>query len=110
MQNTSIKTTIYNTQQECVDAVESGKVDAMLCDGYLIEHLKRTNFYYNNLQVQRVLSGEYSISMAVRNDNATLADIFKKNLGTIDTKSVNAYMLKENAYPLISITEFIKPR
>ena len=48
---------ICNTQQECIAAVKDGKADAVLCDGYLAEHLLRTEMGYGNIQVKNVLSG-----------------------------------------------------
>ena len=39
---------IFNTQQECMDAVKDGKADAVLCDGYLAEYqLSAEMRYYN---------------------------------------------------------------
>lgn len=100
---------IYDTQQECLDAVKKGDVDAVLCDGYLAEHLLRTEFQYGNLQIKNVLSGEYSISMAVRDEaDSLLVGILTKTISTIDSKMINEYMLKENTYPLVSINDFVR--
>lgn len=103
-----VAVTIRDTQQECIEAVLSGEADAMLCDGYLIEHLKRTDFNYGNLQIQSVLSDEYSISMAVREEDTMLSGILKKTINVIEKEDINAYMLRENVYPLVSVAEFIR--
>lgn len=99
---------IYETQQDCVDAVANGEADAVLCNGYLAEHLMRTGFKYSNLQVKSIVSGEYEISIAISKEEEVLEGILEKTISTIDSKMINEYMIKENTYPLVSITEFIK--
>lgn len=98
----------YETQKQCIDEVRDGKADAVLCDGYLAEYLMRTEYRYENLQVKNVFSGEYSIAMAVREDDELLFGILEKTILEIDSKSINAYMLKENTYPLFSIIDFVR--
>lgn len=98
----------YDTQQECIDAVKDDAVDAVLCDGYLAEYLMRTEFRYENLQIKNVFSSEHSISMAVREEDELLSDILDKTVSEIDSKKINAYMLKENTYPLISVIDFVQ--
>lgn len=102
------KVVTYDTQQECIDALKEGKVDAVLCDGYLAEYLMRTKIRYENLAIKNVFSSEYVISMAIREDDEMLFGILEKTIMEIDSKRVNAYMLKENTYPLISIIEFVR--
>ena len=104
----TVNVKIYATQEACIDAVSKGLVDAAICDGYLSEHLMRTNLKYSNLKVQTVYSGAYSVSMAIRSDDTVLASILEKTVLPIDYKVVNEYTLRENTYPLVSITEFIK--
>lgn len=98
---------LYDTQQECLQAVKSGETEAALCDGYLVEYLLRTEIKYNNLQVTSVLSGEYSIAMAIKKGNESLEGILSKIITTVDSQIVNEFMLKENTYPLLSAKDFI---
>ncbi|MBQ7918728.1 MAG: EAL domain-containing protein [Lachnospiraceae bacterium] len=98
----------YETQQECIDAVTNSVVDAVLCNGYIAEHLMRTEVAYANLQVKNVFSGAYSIAMAVKDEDKVLASILKKTISPSDYKMVNEYTLRENTYPLVSFTDFIK--
>ncbi len=98
----------YDTQQDCIEMLKDGEVDAVLCDGYLAEHLMRTEFEYGNLQIKNVLSSEYSISIAVREEEELLSGILGKTISDIDSKMINEYMLKENTYPLVSIADFIR--
>ena len=98
----------YEDQQESIEALANGDVDAVLCNGYFAEHLLRTDFKYNNLQIKSVLNGEYSISIAVSNRETVLSNILEKTISTIDSKMINEYMLKENTYPLVSITDFVR--
>lgn len=98
----------YDTQQECLDAVGEADVDAVLCDGYLAEYLMRTEFRYENLQVKNVFSSEYALSMAVRSEDKLLYNIIEKTVTEIDSKTINAYMLKENTYPLISFIDYVR--
>lgn len=55
-----------------------------------------------------MVSGEYSISIAIANQQNILSGILQKTITEIDSKMINEYMLKENTYPLVSITDFIK--
>ncbi|NLL79952.1 MAG: EAL domain-containing protein [Clostridiales bacterium] len=98
----------YDTQQECIDAVTENEVDAVLCDGYQAEYLMRTELRYGNLQIKNVFNGEYSISLAIRKEDELLSDILEKTISPIDSKMINAYMLKENTYPLVSIIGFVR--
>lgn len=104
----NVEIILYETQQECVDAVTNGEADAVLCNGYLAEHLMRTSFKYSDLQVKSIVSGEYEISIAISKNEEVLAGILEKTISTIDSKMINEYMLRENTYPLVSITEFIE--
>ena len=104
----NVQLVFYETQQDCADAVVNGEADALLCNGYLAEHLMRTSMDYSNLQVKSLVSGAYEISIAIREDKTVLAGILEKTVSTIDSKMINEYMLRENTYPLISIREFIQ--
>ncbi len=99
---------IYTTQQQCMDEVKNGKVDAVLCDGYLAEHLFRTDFQYERLRIKNIFSSLYPISVAVRKDDELLSGILAKTITTIDPKAINEYMLRENTYPLVNIRSFIQ--
>jgi len=98
----------FDSQQACVDALAEGKADAVFCDGYLAEHLLRTNFKYGNLQIKTVVSSAYSISIAVDRNEETLQRILEKTISEIDSKMINEYMLRENTYPLLNLVEFVK--
>lgn len=98
----------FNNQQECIDAVVAGEVDAVFCNGYLAEHLMRTDFKYGNLQIKTIISSEYSISIAIDKSEEVLQSILKKSISKIDSKMINEYMLRENTYPLISVVDFVK--
>ncbi len=99
---------LYETQEECLEAVKDGTLDAALCDGYLTEHLFRTEFQYENLQIKNVFSSDYSISVVVREEDYLLSSILSKTITTIDSKTVTEYMLKENTYPLANVRTFIQ--
>ncbi len=99
----------YPTQRESVRAVQNGSVQAALCDGYLVEHLLRTESIYNELQVQNVLSGEHSVYMIASDQvDEKLISVFEKSLTMVDIKQVSQYTLKENAYSLLSIRQFVR--
>ncbi len=95
-------------QEQCLADVAEGKADGAFCDGYLAEHLFRTNLQYENLQIKNVFSSEYPIYVAARESDTLLSGILTKMLSSIDSKMINEYMLRENTYPLISIQDFIK--
>ena len=103
-----LEITTFDNQQFCMDSLIDGNVEAVLCDGYFAEHLLRTDFKYSNLQIKSVLNEGYSISIAIANNQNILSGILKKTIAEIDSKMINEYMLKENTYPLVSVTEFIK--
>ena len=98
----------FEYQQECIDALENYEVDAVLCNGYFVENLMRRDLRYSDLQIESVLNTDYSISMAIANDQTMLSSILEKSISIIDSKMISEYILKESAYPLVTIVEFIK--
>lgn len=106
LQNVQIK--LYDTQQAGMTAVKNGEVDAVLCDGYLAEHLFRTDFQYENLQIKNVFKSEYPISVVVREEDKLLSTILAKTITSIDYRAVSEYMLKANTYPLANFRTFIR--
>ncbi|MCM1056897.1 MAG: EAL domain-containing protein [Firmicutes bacterium] len=106
LQNAEIK--VYGSQQEGMTAVKDGEVDAVLCDGYMAEHLFRTDFQYENLQIKNVFKSEYPISVVVLEENRLLSGILAKTITPIDYRAVSEYMLKENTYPLANLRTFIR--
>ena len=103
-----LEITTLNDQQQCIDALMAEDVDAVLCNGYYAEYLLRTDFKYGDLQIKSVLGRDYSISIAIRNDQDMLSNILEKLVPEIDSKMINEYMLRENTYPLVSVIEFIR--
>lgn len=99
---------IYETQQECLDAVSKGKADAVLCDGYLSEYLMGTELSYSDMEVKGVLSGEHYISIAVRSDNVCLGGILSKIIEKIDARRVSEYILESNVYAVMSFDRFLR--
>lgn len=97
----------FDTQQECLDAVSKGAVDAVLCDGYLSEFLMGTELSYSKIKIQSVLSREHDISIAVRDDSEELAGILNKTIDVVDARTVSEYMLKSNVYSQMSFERFI---
>ncbi len=106
--NEDVQVVTYENLQQCLDAVVEGSVDGILCDGYFAEHHMRTSLSYSDLQIKNVLNGDYTISIAIAKNQETLAQILEKTISDIDFKMLNEYMLRENTYPLMSFTEFVK--
>lgn len=104
----SVELEIYDTQQQCLDAMVKGKADAVLCDGYLSEYLMGTEISYSSLEVKSVLSKEHYISIAVRNDSIQLAGILSKITETIDARQISEYILETNVYSLMSFDRFLR--
>ena len=105
----SVKVMTYNTQQECLEAVRRGMVDAVLCDGYLAEFLLSTELRYNRLEVKNVLSGEHAVSMVVRkNEGSALSGILNKTISVVDARTVSDYMLANNVYSLMTVDRFVR--
>ena len=98
----------FENQQECIDALNSKEVDAVLCNGYFVENLMRTDLRYGDLQIKSVLNIDYSISIAIANDQTQFSSILEKTISNIDSKMINEYMLKETTYPLVTIVDFVK--
>lgn len=99
---------IYDTPQDCLDAVKDGEVDAVMCDGYLTEYLLSSQMRYYDLEIKNVLSAGLGISMTVRSDTPELAGILNKTLLTIDARAISDYMLESNVYSLASVGIFIQ--
>jgi EAL domain-containing protein (putative c-di-GMP-specific phosphodiesterase class I)/ABC-type amino acid transport substrate-binding protein/GGDEF domain-containing protein len=102
------KLLIYDTPQDCLDAVNDKKADSVLCDGYLTEYLLSSQMKYYDLEIKSVLSDGLGISMTVHNNYSELAGILNKTLLTIDARAVNDYMLESNVYSLASVGTFIQ--
>ena len=99
----------YDTQQECMEAVRKGIVDAVLCDGYLAEYLLSTELRYNKLEVKSVLSGDHAVSMVLRKDaDPALSGILSKTIDLINAKTVSDYMLENNVYSLMTLDRFVR--
>lgn len=99
---------VYDTPQLCLSEVKKGNADAALCDGYMAEHLFRTQFQYEDLQIKNIFSGGYPVAVAVREEDGLLSGILAKTITAIDFQAVNEYMLKENTYPRMNIQAFIR--
>lgn len=99
---------IFDTQQDCLDAVKKGTADAALCDGYLAEYQLNAEMRYYNLEIRRVLNQEHGVAMTVRSTDTELAGILNKVLMTIDAKAVSDYMMERNTYAMGSLNQFIQ--
>lgn len=99
---------IFDTQQDCLDAVKEKRADAALCDGYLAEYQLSAEMKYYNMEIRRVLNQEHGVSMTVRESDAVLAGILNKTLLTVDARAVNDYMLARNLYNLTSVGQFVE--
>lgn len=98
----------YPTQREAIRAVQERSIQAALCDGYLVEHLLRTESIYNELEIQNVLSAEHSVYMITSEQvDERLNSILSKSLVMVDAKQVSQYTLRENAYLLLSVRQFV---
>ena len=98
----------FENQQKCMDALNNHEVDAVLCNGYFAEDLMRTDLKYGDLQIKSILNINYSVSLALRNDQNQLSSILEKTVTTIDSKMINEYMLKEITYPLVTLVRFVE--
>lgn len=105
---TRVKLQLYDTQQECLDAVAEDEVDAVLCDGYLSEYLMGTDLSYSNMKIKSVLNGEHNISIAVRADSVVLAGILNKTIEVVDARAISEYMLKSNVHTQMSFERFLR--
>lgn len=97
------------TLEECFLLIISGDADGVLCDGYLAEHLLRTDDTYSTLEINNVLNGEHKVHTVIRSRGTSeLKSILNKSLIPLDARRINEYMLKENEYPLVTVTMFIR--
>lgn len=99
---------LFDTQEECLDAVREGKADAALCDGYLAEYQLSAEMRYYNLEIRRVLNQEHGVAMTVRSDDTLLAAILNKTMMTIDARAVSDYMMERNIYTMSSVGQVIQ--
>lgn len=99
----------YDTQADCLLAVDEGAVDAAVCDSYLAEYLLSSNMRFSNLKVQSVLSSEHEIYMTIHGESdSPLVSIMEKELPVVTDKMVNDYMLQDNFFSVMSIQQFIE--
>ncbi|MDE7262963.1 MAG: transporter substrate-binding domain-containing protein, partial [Oscillospiraceae bacterium] len=99
---------IFDTQQDCLDAVKEGKADAALCDGYLAEYQLSVEMRYHSLEIRRVLNLEHGVTMTVRDEDVVLAGVLNKTLLTVDARAVSDYMLERNLYAITSVSQFLE--
>ena len=105
----SVLITTCDTQQECLEALRKGTVDAVLCDGYLAEYLLSTELRYNKLEVKSVLSGQHAVSMVIRKDeDPALGGILSKTISVVDARTVSDYMMENNVYSLMTVDRFLR--
>lgn len=108
--NTS-KVSLLNrdTQHECIDLLASGYADGALCDAYLVEHLLRTDWNYQNLKVTSVLDIRHTVHMLVSmTDGYYLGSILSKTISPLGVQEIREYTFQENTYPLMSLNSFIR--
>ena len=103
-----VKVIISDTQQNCMNALDDGLVESVLCSAYLAEYLLRTENMFNDLEINTLLQEERPITMVLRDSDTELASILNKTLMEIDAKNINGYLLQENVYPLMTIEEFFR--
>lgn len=99
---------IFDTQQECLDAVREKKADAALCDGYLAEYQLSADMRYYKLEIRSVLNQEHGVAMTVREADSELAGILNKTLLTVDARAVSDYSLEQNIYAMSSVSQFLQ--
>lgn len=100
---------VYENQQDCLEAVRSGRAQAALCDGYLAEYLLGSQFGFGQLEIHTVLSDVHGIRMMVLEDGESLLPgILNKELSEITDKRVNDYMLQDNFYAKMSVDTYIR--
>ena len=100
---------IFKEQDDCLEAVRSGKASAALCDGYTAEYLMGSRLGYGKLEIHMVLSDAHNIRMVVRDDaDSPLLGILNKELLDITDKTVNDYMLQDNFYSRMSLDSLIR--
>lgn len=94
--------------EDCFMLIIKGEADGTLCDGYLAEHLMSTNDTYSTLEINNVLNGTHKVYSIIRKAEPELNGILNKVIVPLDAKRINEYTLKENEYPLVSVTMFIR--
>ena len=95
--------------EDCFAYIIKGNADGALCDGYLAEHLISTDDTYSTLEINNVLNGVNKVYTVVRKEGTSeLKNILNKVIIPLDAKRINEYTLKENEYPLVSISLFIR--
>lgn len=100
---------VFDSQLDCLYAVNEGKADAAICDGYLSEYLLGSNLRLNKLEIRSVLNDAHVIYMAVKDDaDSPLLSILNKELIEVTDKMVNDYMLKDNLFARNSVESFIR--
>ena len=107
--NEDLETVIYDSQEECFEALDNGDVSAVLSDGHYAENLIKSNYKFRNLTIESVLSGEYSISMLVaENSDKELRGILAKIIGFVEPNEISEYVLEAGEYKAFSIAEFVQ--
>lgn len=99
---------VCETQIACLEAMEEGIVNAVLCSGYLAQYLLSIEYQYSELEIKTVLNGSHSASVVMRKDgDMLLRQIAQKTIPIIDAKQINEYMLSENTFHTFSLKNFL---
>jgi len=107
--NEDARILFFDSQLDCLYAVNEGKADAAICDGYLSEYLLGSNLRLNKLEIRSVLNDAHVIYMAVKEDaEPLLLQILNKELIEVNDKMVNDYMLGDNLFAKNSVENFIR--
>ena len=100
---------VYDTQLACLEAMEEGAVNAVLCSGYLAQYLLSMEYQYSEIEIKTVLSSFQKISAVMLKDGEILLrNIAKKTIQKIETEQINEYMLNENVYHSLSLESFLR--
>lgn len=100
---------LCDTQTACLEVMEEGLADAVLCGGYLAEYLLSVEYRYSDLEIKTVFSSSHKVSAVMsKNGDVTLKQIAQKTIQGIDTKQINEYMLGENVFQAVSLESFLR--
>lgn len=96
--------TVYNNEQECIDAVKAGKQDIAYINTYVAENIL-SNGYYNTLMSNIVEGFSHSISMGVnKSGNILLYKILDKGIGNLDKSEIESIVERNTMFQKYKVT------
>lgn len=100
---------VYRTDEECLEALNSGDADAAVCRSYLAEFIISGNQELNQIEAYHTLQYETDAAIVVsENSEEELKGILSRFVPEISDREVNEYILKNPVITSFAFSSWIR--